>query len=88
MLVIDIQPGRGSFLAGVEALAPWLSVPDVGVALDPEWELQPGQSPLAQIGYTTAAEINATSNWLSSFTPAHRLREAFARSPVRPDDGR
>ncbi len=75
MLILDIQPGRGSLLADAQALEPWLVNPDVGLALDPEWELQPGQRPGAQIGQTTAGEINQVSDWLQSLTVTHRLPE-------------
>jgi hypothetical protein len=73
MLILDIQPGRTSFLADAEALQPWLEQPDVGLALDPEWELAPGELPDRQIGQTTAAEINQVSAWLEKLTVAHRL---------------
>lgn len=73
MLILDIQPGRGSLLADAQALEPWLANPDVGLALDPEWELQPGQRPGAQIGQTTAGEINQVSDWLQTLTVTHRL---------------
>ncbi len=73
MLILDIQPGRSDLLADAQALEPWLVHPDVGLALDPEWELQPGQRPSAQIGKTTAGEINQVSAWLQQLTVDHRL---------------
>lgn len=73
LLILDIQPGRTSFLADAVALAPWLIQPDVALALDPEWELQAGQIPLQQIGHTTAGEINAVSAWLRRLVIAHHL---------------
>jgi hypothetical protein len=73
MLILDIQPGRSSLLADAQALQKWLVQPDVGLALDPEWELAPGQLPDRQIGQTTAAEIDQVSDWLEQLTVAHRL---------------
>jgi hypothetical protein len=73
MLILDIQPGLGDLLADAQALEPWLVHADVGLALDPEWELQPGQRPNKQIGRTTAAEINKVSAWLEDLTVAHNL---------------
>jgi hypothetical protein len=73
MLILDIQPGHGDLLSDAQALEPWLIHPDVALALDPEWELQPGQRPGEQIGHTTAEEINQVSSWLQSLTVAHRL---------------
>jgi hypothetical protein len=73
MLILDIQPGRSGLLADAQALQKWLVQPDVGLALDPEWELAPGQLPDRQIGQTSAAEINQVSAWLQQLTVAHRL---------------
>ena len=73
MLILDIQPGRGSLLSDAQALEPWLVHPDVGLALDPEWELQASQRPGQQIGQTSADEINRVSDWLQQLTVTHRL---------------
>jgi hypothetical protein len=73
MLILDIQPGRSDLLADAQALEPWLVDPDVGLALDPEWELQPGQRPNKQVGRTTATEINQVSGWLQQLTIEHHL---------------
>ncbi len=73
LLILDIQPGRTSFLPLAERLAPYLADPDVGLALDPEWRLTPGQVPDQQIGTVSATEVNRTSAWLAAFTAAHHL---------------
>ncbi|MDQ6837681.1 MAG: hypothetical protein M3137_04885 [Actinomycetota bacterium] len=73
MLILDIQPGRNSLLSEAQALRPWLVDAHVGLALDPEWELQPGQRPGRQVGHTTAAEIDQVSSWLDQLTVANRL---------------
>jgi hypothetical protein len=73
MLILDIQPGRGSMLADARTLAPYLDHADVGLALDPEWEVAAPQLPGQVIGHTTAGEINRLSRWLNRFTAAHHL---------------
>ncbi len=73
MLILDIQPGRNSLLSEAQALQPWLVDAHVGLALDPEWELQAGQRPDRQVGHTTAAEIDQVSAWLNELTVANRL---------------
>jgi hypothetical protein len=65
LLVIDIQPGSSDFLTTTRPWERLLSEPDVGLALDPEWRMPPGQVPGEQIGTVTAAEINETSAWLA-----------------------
>ena len=42
ILVLDVQPGQADFLSEVKALRKWLEEPDVGIALDPEWRMEPG----------------------------------------------
>ena len=75
LLVLDIQPGTSDFLTEAKALRRWLKEPDVGLALDPEWRMQPGQVPGGVIGSVSAEEVNRTSRWLAALTRRHRLPE-------------
>jgi len=72
-VVLDLQPGRSDFLSQAKLYAPLLRLPYVGLALDPEWRLAPGQRPLRQIGGVTAQEINTVSAWLARLTAAEHL---------------
>jgi hypothetical protein len=65
LLILDIQPGRAPFMREVRALEPFLSQPDVSLALDPEWSMAPGQVPGQQIGATDAATVNEVSAYLA-----------------------
>jgi hypothetical protein len=65
LLILDIQPGQADFVEEVRALEPYLSLPDVGLALDPEWSVPAGVAPGDQIGSTTAETINEVSSYLS-----------------------
>src|SRR5258708_39816467 len=49
-VILDLQPGRASLLAQAKVYQSLLRLPNVGLALDPEWKLQPGQLPLQPIG--------------------------------------
>lgn len=75
LLVLDIQPGRGSFAPEVERLRPFLVQPDVGLALDPEWHVAPGQLPGKVIGQTDADVVNASANYLSKLVKTYNLPE-------------
>jgi hypothetical protein len=66
VLVLDIQPGRESFGPEVERLARWLREPDVGLALDAEWHVGPGDVPGRVIGNVDAEVVNATAAYLSN----------------------
>jgi hypothetical protein len=72
-VILDLQPGRASLLAQAVRYQSLLELPDVGLALDPEWKLQPGQLPLHQIGGVSAAEANSVIRWLARLTARHRL---------------
>jgi hypothetical protein len=73
LLILDIQPGRGEFGPEIERLARWLGEPDVGLALDPEWHVGPGQVPGRVIGSTDADVVNAAAAYLSRIVRAHAL---------------
>jgi hypothetical protein len=72
-VVLDLQAGKASLLAQAKDYEPFLKLPNVGLALDPEWKLQPGQRPLRQIGTVSASEVNSVSNWLAGLTARHHL---------------
>jgi hypothetical protein len=75
LLLLDIQPGRGDFLSEVRRLDRWLREPDVGIALDPEWHVGPGELPGNVIGSVAAEEVNAASEYVSRFVVDHNLPE-------------
>ena len=75
LLLLNVQPGRADFLPEVQGLQRWLVQPDVGVALDPEWAVEPGQVPGRVFGRTTGAELNGVSLYLQSLVAAHHLPE-------------
>jgi hypothetical protein len=72
-VVLDLQPGRARLLRQAERYQPLLRQPDVGLALDPEWELQPGQAPLQQVGHVDIDEVNGVARWLAALTTRYHL---------------
>jgi hypothetical protein len=72
-VVLDLQPGRASLLAQARRYQQLLRLPNVGLALDPEWKLQPGQRPLRQIGNVDINEVNHVIRWLASLTARYHL---------------
>ena len=73
VLLLGIQPGTGDFLPAVQAYEKWLVQPDVGVALDPEWAVEPGQVPGDVFGHATGAEVDGVSAYLDGLVTAHHL---------------
>ncbi|WP_308160853.1 hypothetical protein [Cellulomonas sp. GbtcB1] len=72
-VVIDLQPGRTDFLTQAQQYAELLAYPHVGLALDPEWRLAPDQVHLRQIGSVGIDEVNATADWLATYTRDRQL---------------
>jgi hypothetical protein len=72
-VLLDLQPGTTDFLTQAQQYQSLLQHPHVGLALDPEWRLEPGQRHMRQIGSVSAAEVNEVSAWLASFTREQRL---------------
>lgn len=75
LLILDLQPGTGSFVEAAQRYEDLLREPDVGLALDPEWRMPPGQIPGRTIGTVDASEVNEVSEWLAAIVAEERLPE-------------
>jgi hypothetical protein len=75
LLILDIQPGYAPFLQEVRAYERFLKEPDVSLALDPEWSLEPPALPGQAIGSTDAATVNEVSAYLSRIVRENDLPE-------------
>jgi len=72
-VVLDLQPGYADFLSQAKRYEELLALPHVGLALDPEWRLAPGQRHLRQVGRVSAAEVNGVGDWLAALVRDRRL---------------
>ncbi|MGL4175095.1 MAG: hypothetical protein ACRCSN_03380 [Dermatophilaceae bacterium] len=94
-VVVDLQPGRTDFLTQARAYEELLRRPGVGLALDPEWRLAPGQRHLRQIGSVGIDEVNAVGSWLDGLVRTrdlppkvlvlHQFRPSMVRDRARLD---
>ena len=75
ILVLDVQPGRSDFLTEVRRYERFLREPDVGIALDPEWRMEPDERPGQVIGSVSAAEVNEVSEYVAGLVRRHDLPE-------------
>ena len=80
-VVLDLQPGRADMLSQAKLYQPLLELPYVGLALDPEWALGPGQVPLEQIGGVDAADIDLVS--VADRSRRGTVAEAAGAAPFR-----
>ena len=72
-VTLDLQPGRANFLSQAKQYQSLLKLPNVGLALDPEWRLGPHQHPLRQIGSVSIGEVNSVVSWLAQLTARYHL---------------
>lgn len=72
-VILDLQPGRDSFPHQVKEYKELLKRPNVGLGIDSEWRLAPGQVHLQQIGTVDAAEINETLDLVAGIVKEEEL---------------
>lgn len=72
-VIIDLQPGSADFLDQAKFYEELLKMPNVGLALDPEWKMEPGQVPATQVGHVKAEEVNRVADWLAELTRKNNL---------------
>ncbi len=72
-VILDLQSGRASLLSQAKLYRSLLKLPNVGLALDPEWHLQPGQLPMRQIGSVSVTQVNSVISWLAALTARYHL---------------
>lgn len=75
LLFLDLQFGLADVLPEVERILPYLAYPNVHLALDPEFAMQPGQIPGEEIGTLDAEEINAAQAALQSLVEQYGLED-------------
>jgi hypothetical protein len=68
LFILDVQPGQRDFMSAVQPYRDLLSQPDVGLALDAEWRMDPGEVPGTVIGHVGAPEVNQVLDWVADLT--------------------
>jgi hypothetical protein len=74
ILILDIQPGRSDFLTEVRHYEPLLRLPNVHVALDPEWRVAADEEPGGgHVGQVDALEVNAVADYLAGIVAEEQI---------------
>ncbi|MDE2141491.1 MAG: hypothetical protein KGL74_03105 [Elusimicrobia bacterium] len=73
LIILDVQVGHAQTKDEVSRLLPFLEAPDVHLALDPEFDMQPGVVPGRRIGTTDARSVNAAIAILAGLVEKKRL---------------
>jgi hypothetical protein len=66
LFFFDLQVGRSQVAKEIDLLWPFITQPGVNVALDPEFDMAPGDVPGVQFGRMFAADINAVADRLAA----------------------
>jgi hypothetical protein len=75
LLLLNIQPGRSEFIPEMKYYEDIISEPDVGVALDPEWAMDPGEIPGVHLGRSDGPELNKSAEYLAKIVADNDLPE-------------
>jgi hypothetical protein len=73
IVILDIQVGQSNVEAEVPLLGPYLKLPNVELALDPEFSMKAGQRPSTVIGTMDASDINYAAQYLAGIVRENNL---------------
>ena len=76
IMILDVQPGRSTIQAELPRLIPFLSRPDVHLAMDPEFNMhhnREGRAPGRKIGAMDASDVNYAIRQLAEIVSRYRL---------------
>ncbi len=73
IVFLDIQVGQSTLQKEVPELEKYLSMPNVHLAVDPEFSMKTGKVPGSVIGTFDAADINFTTQYLANLVKEHNL---------------
>ena len=73
IVFLDVQVGQSDVRTEVSLLAPFLKLPQVELAIDPEFAMRGGKRPGTVIGTLDAADINWAAQFLAQIVQANHL---------------
>lgn len=73
IVFLDVQVGKSTLEQELPELTKYLSMPQVHLAIDPEFSMKTGDAPGTVIGTFDAADINYTVNFLAGLVREHNL---------------
>ncbi len=73
VLILDVQVGLSNVQTEVPLLEKYLALPNVELALDPEFSMKDGAPPGTEIGTLDASDINFAANYLAGLVEEYNL---------------
>ena len=73
IVILEVQPGLGHLQEEIKVLEPYLKLPQVHLAIDPEFCMKNNRRPGIYIGSVDASEVNTAANYLAEIVQANNL---------------
>ena len=73
LLILDVQVGKSTLEAELPPLEKYLEMPNVELAIDPEFSMKYGNAPGTVIGTFDASDINYAAGYLAGLVRAQHL---------------
>lgn len=73
IVILEVQPGLGHLQEEIKVLEPYLKLPQVHLAIDPEFCMKNNRKPGIYIGSVDASEVNTAANYLAELVRANNL---------------
>ena len=73
IVILEVQSGRADLMGEVRALEEYLLMPQVHLAIDPEFRMKYGQPPGHAVGTVDAADVNDVATYLAGLVQARDL---------------
>ncbi len=74
IVILEVQPGLSDVMTEVKSLEPYLKLPNVHLAIDPEFAMRPsGARPGTRVGTVDAVNVNAAIDYLAELVRANEL---------------
>lgn len=73
IVILEVQPGLSPLQTEIEALEKYLAMPQVHLAIDPEFVMKSGDAPGTVIGTVDAVDVNRAADYLAELVREHDL---------------
>ncbi len=73
IVVLEVQSGKADLQGEITRLEKYLALPQVHLALDPEFRMKYGQPPGTAVGTVDAADVNAAAGYLATLVRDRHL---------------
>ena len=73
IVILDVQVGKSTLQSELPLLAPYFALPQVELAIDPEFSIKDNSRPGLEIGTMDATDINFAANYLASLVKQYNL---------------